>query len=41
MFLFKGWTPLMWAADGGHLEVVKYLANNGANVNDKDDFGKF
>ena len=31
----------MFAAIGGHLEIVNYLANNGANVNDKNDFGKF
>ena len=41
MFLFKGKTPLMYAASGGRLEVVKYLVNNGANVNDKDKDGKF
>ena len=40
MFLFKGWTPLMYAADRG-LEIVKYLANNGATVNDKNIIGKF
>ena len=31
----------MQAAKEGHLEVVKYLANNGANVNDKSGAGKF
>ncbi len=40
MFLFKGWTPLMFAAKYGHLETVKFLAN-GANVNEKDIIGKF
>ena len=31
----------MKAAELGKLEVVKYLANNGANVNEKHKYGKF
>ena len=31
-----GWTALHWASYGGHLEVVKYLLEKGANVNFKD-----
>ena len=41
MFLFKGKTPLMRAAENGHLEIVKLLLNQGANVNEKSDVGKF
>ena len=40
MFLFKGWTPLMYAATHGRLDIVKFLANNEANLNDKGDDGK-
>jgi uncharacterized protein len=29
----KGWSPLMYAAHGGHLEVVRLLADRGANIN--------
>lgn len=31
----EGYTPLMWAAMKGHYNVVKYLIDNGANVNSK------
>ncbi len=41
MLLFLGYTPLMIAADGGNLEIVKFLFKHGANVNDMDNFGKF
>ena len=34
-------TPLMTAALEGHEDIVKYLINHGANVNDKDMLGKF
>ena len=39
MFLFKGVTPLMYAAQGGHLGIVKFLVTHGADVNVK--FGLF
>ncbi|MEO7725711.1 MAG: ankyrin repeat domain-containing protein, partial [Burkholderiales bacterium] len=28
-----GWTPLMYAASGGHLNVARLLISNGAQVN--------
>ena len=34
-------TPLMTAALVGHEDIVKYLINRGANVNDTDMLGKF
>ncbi|MFC1835335.1 ankyrin repeat domain-containing protein, partial [Thermodesulfobacteriota bacterium] len=33
-------TPMMHAAQSGHLEVVKVLLKNGANVNATDRGGK-
>ena len=44
MFIFKGATPLMYAAYdalGGNLDIVKLFLNKGANVKAKDDDGKF
>lgn len=35
-----GRTALMVASDWGHFEIVKYLVENGANVNLKDKDGK-
>ena len=37
-----GWSvqdksSLICASKNGHLEIVKYLCENGANVNDKDE----
>ena len=32
-----GWTALMWASYGGHLEAARYLIENCANVNAKDE----
>ena len=34
-------TPLMYATREGYLEIAEVLINNGANVNDKDNGGKF
>eukprot|EP00008_Paramoeba_atlantica_P003048 CAMPEP_0201487896 /NCGR_PEP_ID=MMETSP0151_2-20130828/16220_1 /ASSEMBLY_ACC=CAM_ASM_000257 /TAXON_ID=200890 /ORGANISM="Paramoeba atlantica, Strain 621/1 / CCAP 1560/9" /LENGTH=135 /DNA_ID=CAMNT_0047873065 /DNA_START=44 /DNA_END=451 /DNA_ORIENTATION=+ len=32
-------TPMHWAADFGHVEVLKYLHAKGGNINAKDAFG--
>ncbi|CAG2188586.1 ASZ1 [Mytilus edulis] len=32
LILQSGVTPLMWAADGGHLEVVTFLVNHGSQL---------
>ena len=32
-------TPMHWAADFGHVEVLRYLHSKGGNVNAKDNFG--
>ncbi len=34
-----GATPLLWAAWGGHKEIVELLISKGADVNAKDDGG--
>ena len=31
-------TPLMNAADNGSVEIIRLLLENGANVNNKDDY---
>lgn len=36
----RGATPLFWAAFYGHLNVVKFLVANGADVNAKDEHGE-
>ncbi len=42
MFIFKGMTPLMWAAKRGHLDIVKFLLKEEADVNAKENlYGKF
>ncbi len=41
MFIFIGWTPLMYAAEGGSLDIVKLLLNKGADIKAKDNDGKF
>ena len=33
------WTPLYMAAEGGHIEIVRYLVDNGADINIKDHNG--
>ena len=35
----RGWQPIHEAARGGHLEVVKYLVNQGANIHERTNFG--
>ena len=35
----NGWTPLHEGARAGHVDVVKYLIENGANINDKTGSG--
>ncbi len=35
---FKG-TALMWSAGMGHLDIVKYLLDKGADINKKDELG--
>ena len=32
-------TPLFWAADEGHVDVVRYLVEQGADINIKDNDG--
>ena len=34
-----GYTPLHWAADGGHKEVAELLIAKGADVNAKNKYG--
>ena len=36
--MMGGWTPLMYAAQGGHLESVSALVDAGADVNAEDTF---
>ena len=32
----NGWTALMWASMYGHLSVVQYLVEQGADINTQD-----
>lgn len=32
-----GWTPIVWASEHDHLNVVKYLLKRGANPNIRDN----
>ena len=41
MFLFIGDTPLMAAAEKGYLDIVEFLLKNEADVDAKDNYGKF
>ena len=41
MFLFKGLTTLMAAAQGGNLDIVELFLNKGADIKAKDKYGKF
>ena len=34
-----GWTPLMWAAHGGSVSIVRLLLRSGARVNASDTYG--
>ena len=35
--IWNGYTPLICASQNGHLEVVKYLIDKGANIESKDN----
>lgn len=35
-----GWSALMWAASGGHEDIVKVLLEHKARVNTRDQYGK-
>lgn len=35
-----GWTPIIWAAEHKHVEVIKALLNRGADVSVKDKVGR-
>ena len=37
----SGWAPLHYAARRGHTNIVKLLLAKGANVNTKDENGRF
>jgi len=32
-------TPLHWSSKNGHLSIVEFLVNNGADINLKDYYG--
>ena len=33
-----GWTAMMWATGRGYKEVIKFLLDKGADVNEKDNY---
>ena len=39
--LYLGWTPLHYSAQYGHVAVVKYLVDHGADVNIKNINGEY
>ena len=39
--LYLGGTPLHWSVVYGHVDVIKYLVDHGADVNDKDEDGEY
>ena len=39
--MYLGMTPLHYSADNGHVAVVKYLVDHGADVNIKDGGGEY
>ena len=41
MFLFKDVTLLMYAAEGGNLDIVELFLNKGADTKAKNKYGKF
>ena len=38
--IFLGYTALLLSAHGGHLEIMKFLINQGSSVQEKDNNGK-
>ena len=39
IYLYLGRTSLSYAAEEGRTDVVKILVENGADINDKDNYG--
>ena len=39
--LYLGSTPLHWSAGYGHVDVVKYFVDHGADLNMKDINGEY
>ncbi|KGG79952.1 hypothetical protein Y919_08885 [Caloranaerobacter azorensis H53214] len=37
---YEGYTPIHWAAQGGHLDIIKLLAENGGDLEAQDDYGQ-
>lgn len=38
---YDNWTALLYAAKGGHFEVVQYLLDHGADIEHRDMGGKW